>query len=300
LISKDESPVYHKSGKKELIGDYAIGKLLGTGTFGVVKKGRHIKTKQEVAIKIVNKARTEKSGSTVLIEREISILKKVKHPNVIECFEVIETESNWYMIMELVTGGELLDYIDDRAWVSEKEASKFFTQIIAGVKYLHNTGIYHRDLKLENIMLDDQLNVKIVDFGLSAFDEGKALKRQCGSIHYIAPEVLTGPYNGAKADIWSCGIIFYAMVTGEMPFTDESEETNAIFDKILHQELSLPEHLSDSCKSLLKRILCRDPAERISLAELESHSFLRIQRFYKASTEWRQQSKGISKDDIQI
>ena len=107
---------------------------MGTGTFGVVKKGRHIHTKKEVAIKIVNKARTEKSGSTVLIEREISILKQVKHPNVIECYEVIETESNWYMIMELISGGELLDYIDDRAWVSEKEASKFFTQIIAGVK----------------------------------------------------------------------------------------------------------------------------------------------------------------------
>jgi len=301
MNEKEDSPIYIKQGKNQLIGEYVIGKLLGTGTFGVVKKGRHIKTKKEVAIKIVNKARTEKSGSTVLIEREIRILKQVKHPNVIECFEVIETETNWYMIMELISGGELLDYIDDRAWVSEKEASKFFTQIIAGVKYLHKTGIYHRDLKLENIMLDSSLNVKIVDFGLSAFDEGKELKRQCGSIHYIAPEVLQGPYNGAKADIWSCGVIFYAMVTGEMPFQDDSEETAAIFEKILNEDLHLPGHLTDSCKSLIKRILCRDPLERISLTDLENHSFLRQQRYYNGSKEWRQQSSAaIQLDDIQV
>ena len=134
------------------------------------------------------------------------------------------------MIMEYISGGELLSYISNRVRLSEYESSLIFSQIISGVDYLHESGIYHRDLKLENIMLDKDNNVKIIDFGLAAIDEGKALKRQCGSIHYIAPEVLAGPYNGAKADIWSCGIIFYAMVTGDMPFDDDSQETAEVFN----------------------------------------------------------------------
>lgn len=187
-----------------------------------------------MAIKVVNKQKAARAQATVLIEREITVLKMVKHPNIIECYEVIETKHNWYIIMEYVSGGELLDYIEERGKLTEKEASTFLLQLITGVGYLHEQGIYHRDLKLENIMLDKEKNVKIVDFGLAAIDAGKLLTRQCGSIHYIAPEVLKGPYQGTKADIWCCGIIFFAMVTGTMPFYRDNAGSDEIFSYILH------------------------------------------------------------------
>ena len=132
--------MYIKSKGKEVIGDYVIGKLLGTGQFGVVRLGTHLKTNKQVAIKIVNKERTARHKATELITREISILKKVKHPNVIECYEVIETGGNWYMIMEYVSGGELLNYISNRVRLSEYESSLLFSQIISAVDYLHKQG----------------------------------------------------------------------------------------------------------------------------------------------------------------
>lgn len=293
-VDSDESPtVYTKKSERERIGDYTIGKILAEGAFGIVKLGKNIKTNELVAIKIVDKEQTEKRGATELIEREISILKRVKHPNIIECFQVIETEYNWYMVMEYVSGGELFDYVTKRGSLSEYEASSFFSQIISGIEYLHTEGIYHRDLKLENIMLDKDNKVKIIDFGYAAIDEGKLLKRFCGTAHYIAPDVLTGPYNGSKADIWSCGIIFYAMVTGKLPFANGSEDAKVIFEQIKHTEVRLPPYLSDKCKDLISSLLHKDPIERITVPNIRRHAFSRIMNFYKGSINWRQKKDAI-------
>lgn len=157
------------------------------------------------------------------VSREIEILKMIRHPNIIQLFEIIETPKQLFLIMEYVSGGELFDYIVKKQKLPESESAKFFQQIICGVEYLHELGIVHRDLKPENLLLDYQNNLKLVDFGLSnTYKQGETLKTACGSPCYAAPEMIEGKnYLGSRVDIWSCGVILFAMVAGYLPFEDK-------------------------------------------------------------------------------
>lgn len=156
------------------------------------------------------------------VTREIDILKLIRHPNIIQLFEIIETPKQLFLIMEYVSGGELFDYIVKKQKLKEDEASDFFQQIICGIEYLHELGIVHRDLKPENLLLDHQKQIKLVDFGLSnTYKQGETLKTACGSPCYAAPEMIEGKaYYGSRVDVWSTGVILFAMVAGYLPFED--------------------------------------------------------------------------------
>jgi 5'-AMP-activated protein kinase catalytic alpha subunit len=175
--------------------------------------------------------------------------------------------------MEYASGGELFEYIVKRKKLKEHEACKFLQQIISGVEYIHKSGICHRDLKPENLLLDDQGNIKIVDFGLSnTYTAGQTLKTACGSPCYAAPEMIAGKrYHGLGSDIWSCGIILYAMTCGYLPFEDPN--TNKLYKKILACDFIIPGFISSSNKDLIQKILQTDPQKRFKISDIRYHEW---------------------------
>ena len=214
----------------------------------------------------------EKSDKT-RVEREIKILKLLRHNNIIQIYQIIQTRSNLYLIMEYSSGGELFDYIVLKRRLNELEACRFFQQIISGVEYLHKLQIVHRDLKPENLLLDYNKNIKIVDFGLSnIYAKGELLKTPCGSPCYAAPEMISGKkYSGLMVDIWSCGIILFGMVCGYLPFDDQNNEV--LYKKIANGDYKIPNFVSDKVKDLIKRILNTDPSKRFTIQQIKNHSW---------------------------
>ncbi|KAI0566027.1 SNF1-related serine threonine protein kinase [Gracilaria domingensis] len=253
------------------IGNYKLGKMLGVGSFSRVKIAEHEPTGKKVAVKILNRHKIRDQGMEEKLKREIKILKLCMHPHIIRLYEVIETSTDVYVITEYSSGGELFDYIVERGRLAEPEARRFFQQIISGVEYCHKHMVAHRDLKPENLLLDEHSNVKIADFGLSnCMRDGWFLKTSCGSPNYAAPEVISGKlYAGPEVDIWSCGVIVYALLCGTLPFDDES--IPYLFRKIKGGLYILPSYLSDLSKDLISKMLVTDPLKRINMDEIRRH-----------------------------
>ena len=205
------------------------------------------------------------------VQREINILHLCTHPHIIRLYEVLDTPTDIFLVNEYVSGGELFDYIVSKGRLSADEARNFFHQIISGVEYCHFQKIVHRDLKPENLLLDASLNIKIADFGLSnLMRDGDFLRTSCGSPNYAAPEVISGHlYAGPEVDVWSCGVILYALLCGSLPFDDESIPN--LFKKIKSGMYSLPTHLSQLAKNLIPRMLEVDPMKRITIPEIRLH-----------------------------
>lgn len=255
------------------IGYYKVGSTLGVGTFGKVKMAEHLLTGQKVAIKIINKRKMEQMNMHEKIRREINILQFLKHPHVIRLYELLDTPSDIFMVMEYVPGGELFDHIVHKLRLREDEARRFFQQILSGVEYCHHCMVTHRDLKPENLLLDSNLHVKIADFGLSnTMRDGEFLKTSCGSPNYASPEVVSGKaYVGPEVDVWSCGVVLYALLCGSLPFDDENVPN--LFRKIKHGNFTLPGHLSSEAKDLIVQMLVVDPTRRITFAQIRKHSW---------------------------
>lgn len=249
------------------IGRYQIIKTLGEGSFGKVKLAQHATTGQQVALKIINRKTLAKLDMQGRVEREISYLRLLRHPHIIKLYDVIKSKDEIIMVIEFA-GKELFDYIVQRGRMPENEARRFFQQIIAAVEYCHRHKVVHRDLKPENLLLDDQLNVKIVDFGLSnIMTDGNFLKTSCGSPNYAAPEVISGKlYAGPEVDVWSSGVILYVMLCGRLPFDDDF--IPALFKKISNGVYTLPNYLSEGAKRLLTRMLVVNPLNRITIHEI--------------------------------
>ena len=248
-----------------------LGKNLGIGAFGKVKLATHVVTHHKVAVKILNKAKIKHLGMEEKVQREINILHLCTHPHIIRLYEVIDTPTDIFLVNEYVSGGELFDYIVSKGRLSADEARNFFHQIISGVEYCHFQKIVHRDLKPENLLLDNNFNLKIADFGLSnIMRDGDFLRTSCGSPNYAAPEVISGHlYAGPEVDVWSCGVILYALLCGSLPFDDESIPN--LFKKIKSGMYSLPSHLSQLARNLIPRMLEVDPMKRITIAEIRVH-----------------------------
>lgn len=253
------------------IGNYRLGTTLGVGSFGKVKLAEHEPTGKKVAVKILNRHKIRAQQMEEKLKREIKILKMCLHPHIIRLYEVIETTTDVFVVTEYSSGGELFDYIVERGRLAEAEARRFFQQIISGVEYCHKHMIAHRDLKPENLLLDEHSNVKIADFGLSnCMRDGWFLKTSCGSPNYAAPEVISGKlYAGPEVDIWSCGVIMYALLCGTLPFDDES--IPYLFRKIKGGIYILPSYLSDSSRDLISKMLVTDPLKRINISEIRKH-----------------------------
>jgi len=204
------------------VGHYILGKALGEGTFGKVKLGTHILSGEKVAVKVLEKSKIKDKKDVERISREIKILKQLHHPNVVQIYEIIETEKDLFLVMEYASGGELFDLIVQNQRLKERTASKYFQELVAGVHYIHKLGVCHRDLKPENLLIDFDKSLKIVDFGLSnTYEKGQTLKTACVSPCYAAPEMIAGNrYHGLKSDLWSCGVVLYSMLCGYLPFED--------------------------------------------------------------------------------
>lgn len=224
-----------------------------------------------MAVKILNKAKIKQLGMEEKVQREINILHLCTHPHIIRLYEVIDTPTDIFLVNEYVSGGELFDYIVSKGRLSSDEARNFFHQIVSGVEYCHFQKIVHRDLKPENLLLDSNLNIKIADFGLSnLMRDGDFLRTSCGSPNYAAPEVISGHlYAGPEVDVWSCGVILYALLCGSLPFDDESIPN--LFKKIKSGMYSLPSHLSQLARNLIPRMLEVDPMKRITIPEIRLH-----------------------------
>ncbi|XP_061191498.1 5'-AMP-activated protein kinase catalytic subunit alpha-2-like isoform X5 [Saccostrea echinata] len=255
------------------IGHYILGDTLGIGTFGKVKIATHQLTNHKVAVKILNRQKIKSLDVVGKIKREIQNLKLFRHPHIIKLYQVISTPTDIFMVMEYVSGGELFDYIVKHGKLKEPEARRFFQQIISGVDYCHRHMVVHRDLKPENLLLDSNLNVKIADFGLSnMMHDGEFLRTSCGSPNYAAPEVISGKlYAGPEVDIWSCGVILYALLCGTLPFDDEHVPT--LFRKIKSGIFAVPDYLNKEVVSLLCMMLQVDPLKRATISQIREHEW---------------------------
>lgn len=262
------------------IGDYQIIRTIGSGSTGKVKLGVNIRTQRKVAIKIISrkyindpskKSKETPSSRKKRILREAAILNLVHHPNIVRLYDLYVTEEYYCMVFEYVDGGQMLDYIITHGRMNEEQAQKFFLQLISAVSYCHENGIVHRDLKIENVLIDTKGDVKLVDFGLSNFfDPSDKLKTFCGSLYFAAPELLRGiVYTGPEIDVWSLGIILYVLVCGKVPFDDKS--MSALHDKIKSGLFLLPDHLSIQCRNLLKSMIEVDPKRRARVDEILKH-----------------------------
>ena len=256
---------------------FKVGKKLGEGMFSTVKLGTHSLTNEQVAIKILEKTKITKIEDKERINKEIEVLKKVNHYNIIKLYAVIETKLTIYLIQEYVQGKEFLEYLNKKGKLKESDACKFFHQIISGLDYLHQCGVAHRDFKPENIILTNNNQIlKIIDFGLSnTYKKGQLLKTPCGSPCYVPPEMIKEEdYDGSLADIWSAGVILYLMLCGKLPFYDDDNQI--LYDKILEGKYETPDHLSKDVLDLLSKILEIDPKKRINFEGIKSHPWFSL------------------------
>ncbi|TKY54847.1 CBL-interacting protein kinase 24 [Spatholobus suberectus] len=251
------------------IGKYEVGRTIGEGTFAKVKFAKNIETGESVAIKVMAKTTILRHRMVEQIKREISIMKIVRHPNIVRLHEVLASQTKIYIILEFVMGGELYDKIVQQGKLSENESRRFFQQLIDAVDHCHRKGVYHRDLKPENLLLDAYGNLKVSDFGLSALTKQGVglLHTTCGTPNYVAPEVLSNQgYDGAAADVWSCGIILYVLMAGYLPF--EEADLPTLYRRINAAEFVCPFWFSAGTKSFIHKILDPNPKTRVIIEEI--------------------------------
>ncbi|CAN1262844.1 CBL-interacting serine/threonine-protein kinase 11 [Linum perenne] len=253
-----------------LFGKYELGRLLGCGAFAKVYHARNIATGQSVAVKVINKKKITTPSMMSNIKREISIMRRLNHPHIVKLHEVLATRTKIYFIMEFVKGGELFAKIS-KGRFSDDLARKYFRQLISAVSYCHFRGVFHRDLKPENLLLDESGNLKVSDFGLSAvtnqIQADGLLHTLCGTPAYVAPEILRKKgYDGAKVDVWSCGVILFVLTAGYLPFNDPN--LMGMYKKIYKGEYRCPKWMSSELKQFLSRLLDTNPDTRITIDEI--------------------------------
>uniref|UniRef100_A0A668RSM5 Serine/threonine-protein kinase DCLK2 n=1 Tax=Oreochromis aureus TaxID=47969 RepID=A0A668RSM5_OREAU len=258
---------------------YRIGKVIGDGNFAVVKDCVERSTGKEFALKIIDK--TKCSGKEHLIENEVAVLRKVKHPNIIMLIEEVDTPSELYLVMELVKGGDLFDAITSSAKYTERDASIMVYNLAGALKYLHSLNIVHRDIKPENLLVfeypDGTKSLKLGDFGLATVVEGP-LYTVCGTPTYVAPEIIAESGYGLKVDIWAAGVITYILLCGFPPFRSENNQQEDLFDQILRGRLDFPspywDNITDSAKELIGKMLQVNAEARYTAQDVLSHPWV--------------------------
>ncbi|XP_047433841.1 serine/threonine-protein kinase DCLK2 isoform X2 [Mugil cephalus] len=258
---------------------YKVGKVIGDGNFAVVKECVERSTGKEFALKIIDKAKC--SGKEHLIENEVAVLRKVKHPNIIMLIEEVDTSSELYLVMELVKGGDLFDAITSSAKYTERDATVMVYNLAGALKYLHSMNIVHRDIKPENLLVfeypDGTKSLKLGDFGLATVVEGP-LYTVCGTPTYVAPEIIAESGYGLKVDIWAAGVITYILLCGFPPFRSENNLQEDLFDQILLGRLDFPspywDNITDSAKELIGKMLQVNVEARYTAQDVLSHPWI--------------------------
>ncbi|XP_044892621.1 hormonally up-regulated neu tumor-associated kinase isoform X2 [Felis catus] len=263
------------------VGNYLIGsRKLGEGSFAKVREGLHVLTGEKVAIKVIDKKRAKKDTYvTKNLRREGQIQQMIRHPNITQLLDILETENSYYLVMELCPGGNLMHKIYEKKRLEESEARRYIRQLISAVEHLHRAGVVHRDLKIENLLLDEDNNIKLIDFGLSncagILGHSDPFSTQCGSPAYAAPELLARKKYGPKIDVWSIGVNMYAMLTGTLPFTVEPFSLRALYQKMVDKEMNpLPTQLSTGAINFLRSLLEPDPVKRPNIQQALANRWL--------------------------
>ncbi|KAL5176590.1 CBL-interacting serine/threonine-protein kinase 5 [Glycine soja] len=261
-----------------ILNKYEMGRVLGQGNFAKVYHGRNLNTNESVAIKVIKKEKLKKERLVKQIKREVSVMKLVRHPHIVELKEVMATKGKIFLVMEYVNGGELFAKVNNGK-LTEDLARKYFQQLISAVDFCHSRGVTHRDLKPENLLLDQNEDLKVSDFGLSALPEQRRadgmLLTPCGTPAYVAPEVLKKKgYDGSKADIWSCGVILFALLCGYLPF--QGENVMRIYRKAFRAEYEFPEWISTQAKNLISKLLVADPGKRYSIPDIMKDPWFQV------------------------
>lgn len=262
------------------IGNYVLREKIGEGAFAEVRIGVHQTTGERFAVKILDRSGLPKEEFERDVKKEIKIMKYLRHPSIVSIHSVLVTDSKMYLVMELVTGGELYDEIVNKKRIDERTSRKYFQQLVDAMVYCHKRGVVHRDLKPENLLLTEDGNLKITDFGMSWMKERLdpdwssklILQTQCGTPKYMAPEVILrsgNGYDGEKLDAWECGMILYALLAGYLPFNGPDD--NSVFHAILRNTVRYPSHFSPGARDVLDRLLQKDPTKRSSLSEIRNH-----------------------------
>uniref|UniRef100_H3BW05 Maternal embryonic leucine zipper kinase n=1 Tax=Tetraodon nigroviridis TaxID=99883 RepID=H3BW05_TETNG len=274
-------------GADELYKYYELYETIGSGGFAKVKLGRHILTGEKVAIKIMNKR--DLGDDLPRVKVEIEAMKNLSHQHICRLYHVIETSTQIFMVMEYCTGGELFDYIIAKDRLSEEETRVFFRQIVSAMAYVHSQGYAHRDLKPENLLIDEDHNLKLIDFGLCAITKGGLgyeLMTCCGSPAYAAPELIQGKaYIGSEADVWSMGVLLFALLCGYLPFDDDN--CMILYRKITRGKYDNPRWLSPGSILLLNQMMQVDPKRRLTVEQLLGHPW--VIKDYNSPVEWHSQ-----------
>jgi serine/threonine protein kinase len=271
----DDPEILRKLSTQKHAGPFIIGKELGRGITGSVRLGIHAETSFKVALKIVKKKYLNKNPERWnTLRREISVMKVTEHPNIVKLYDVFETHDKIYLVTELLTGGELFDYIP-REGLSRHESLRILAQITSALLHCHEYGIVHRDLKPENLLMDENHNVKLGDFGMARLmKDGAMLKTSCGSPHYASPEVIAdGKYDGKRSDVWSIGVILFAMASGMLPFDHQNIPT--LLNMVKKGVYEMPESLDDDVKDLIDSMIQVDLSKRIRMEDILRHSAFR-------------------------
>ncbi|WAR12341.1 SNRK-like protein [Mya arenaria] len=260
----------------KIAGLYDLEETIGEGHFAVVKLARHVFTGEKVAVKVIDKNKLDEVSKAHLFQ-EVRCMKLVQHPNVVRLYEVIDTQTKLYLILELGDGGDMYDYImKHEKGIEENKARHYFSQIVEAISYCHRLHVVHRDLKPENVVFFKKLEVvKLTDFGFSnMFNPGNKLETSCGSLAYSAPEILLGDsYDAQAVDIWSLGVILFMLVCGEAPFQEASDSETLTM--IMDCKYKFPPHVSQPCRNLISLMLRREPGQRGNLQQIEKHEWLR-------------------------
>jgi serine/threonine protein kinase len=256
------------------VGKYELGRTIGEGTFAKVKFAINKETGDAVAIKILDKEKIYQQNMGDQIKKEIAIMKLIKHPNVVQMYEVLASKTKIFIVLELVRGGELFDQIVSEGKFDEKTANWYFRQLVDGVQYCHDQGVCHRDLKPENLLIGEKdKRLKISDFGLSVLyhpeSQADLLHTTCGTPNYVAPEVLADKgYDGTAADVWSMGVILYVLLAGYLPFDEPTHQL--LFKKVSRAEYACPRHFSPEAKAIIGKILVADPKTRATIEDIRN------------------------------
>jgi len=269
------------------IKEFELIRCIGKGGFACVYQARHLKTGKEFAIKTIDKVLMNKSQMKERVQNEIIIQARLDHPSILVLHEAFEDKNFVYLVLELCRNGELRSYLKSTGKLVDKEARSFMKQIVEGVIYLHKQGIMHRDLKLANLLLDDNFNVKIADFGLATAlkDPREQHYTLCGTPNYIAPEIAGRNSHGLESDVWSLGCLLYTFLVGNPPF--HTEEILDTLDRVLMVDYEIPDFISGQAADLIKRLLTKDPIRRIKLSSVLHHPFMK-------EGDWRPTSRSIS------
>lgn len=292
------NPMSHPVIAPNKIGSYMLRNTIGSGGFSLVKVAVHESTGSICACKIVPKKRLLNNQMEKRFENEIRILQKFQHPGIAILYDLFKDTLNYYIMLELCTDGTLLEYIMQRKKIQEDEAKYIFKQIIETLVYVHKNGIAHRDIKPENIMIDSDKNIKFIDFGFSAFVEQDHLfSTKCGTPNYAAPELISGkPYDGFKADIWSCGVVLYSMVFGQLPWTKVNQ--HQLLDQIVRAEYFIPMSISQECSDLISKMMNPDTEKRIKMEDVLNHPWLRGVKSAQADICQSQSSNCVTMEQV--